>query len=110
MEYTIKTQNAKQAKNAGRLLVLAADLGMDVSGHGELGYNNAFGNTYLWLEDYQFTLFISDYDSTIKALYTCFIDGEETEFYIDEDTDLETLESWAENLYIESVKKDNDSE
>ena len=110
MKYTIKTQNAKQAKNAGRLLVLAADLDMDVSGYGELGYNNAFGNTYLWLEDYQFILFISDYDDTMKALYSCFVDGKETEFCIDENTDLETLEAWAENLYNESVKKDEYSE
>ena len=110
MEYTIKTQNAKQAKNAGRLLVLAADLGMDVGGYGELGYNNTFGNTYLWLEDYQFTLFISDFDDTIKALYSCFVDGEEKEFCIDENTDLETLETWADNLYLQSVKKEEDSE
>lgn len=110
MEYIINTQNIQQAKNAGRLLILAADLSMNVSGYGELGYNNVFGNTYLWLEDYQFTLFISDYDSTIKVLYTCFIDGTETEFYIDENTNLETLETWAENLYNESVKKDEDSE
>lgn len=109
MEYVINTQNTQQAKNAGRLLILAADLGMNVSGYGQLGYNNTFGNTYLWLEDYQFTLFISDYDSTIKALYTCFIDGEETELCIDEKTDLETLENWAENLYNESVKKEEDN-
>jgi len=106
MEYTIKTQNTKQAKNAGRLLVLAADLGMDVSGYGELGYNDTYGNTYLWLEDYQFTLFISDYDNSLKALYSCFIDGTETEFCIDENTDLETLEKWAENLSNESEEKD----
>ena len=110
MEYTIKTQNAKQAKNVGRLLILAADLGMNVSGYGELSYNNTFGNTYLWLEEYQFTLFINDYDDELKALYTCFIDGEEMEICIDENTDLETLETWADNLYLESVKKDEDSE
>ena len=110
MEYTIKTQNMQQAKNAGRLLILAADLGMNVNGYGELGYNNTFGNTYLWLEDYQFTLFINDYDDEMKALYTCFIDGEETELCVDENTDLETLEAWAENLSNESMKKEEDSE
>ena len=109
MEYTINTQNTQQAKNAGRLLILAADLGMSVSGYGQLGYNNTFGNTYLWLEDYQFSLIINDYDDEMKALYNCFIDGTETEFHIDESTDLETLENWADSLYIESVKKDEDN-
>lgn len=55
-------------------------------------------------------LFINDFNDTIKALYSCFIDGTETELCIDENTDLETLETWAENLYNESVKKDEDSD
>lgn len=109
MQYLINTLNNKYHKNAGRLLILAADLGMNVGEYGELGYNNVYGNTYLWLEDYQFTLFINDFNDTIKALYTCLIDGEETEFLIDENTDLETLETWADNLYNESVKKDEDN-
>ena len=110
MESAINTQNIQNPKNAGRLLTKAAELGMTITGsYGELGYNSAYGNTYLWVEYCQFTLFINDYDDTIKALYTCFIDGEETEFYIDQNTDLETLENWAENLYNESVKKDEDN-
>ena len=108
---SINTQNIQNPKNAGLLLIKAAELGMTMTdSYGELGYNDTYGNTYLWIEYYQFTLLINDYDDTIKALYTCFIDGTETEFYIDENTDLETLETWAENLSNESMKKEEDSD
>ena len=104
MEYLVNQGN-KQARNAGRLLVKASDLGMDVTGYGELAYNGCSGNTYLWLEDYQFTLFISDFDSTIKASYSCPYDGEETER--NAGNDLEKLEKWCERLQRKTEKKEN---
>lgn len=103
MEYLVE-QGIKQTRNAGRLLVKASDLNMDVTGYGQLAYNNCSGNTYLWLEDYQFTLFISDFDNAIKALYTCPYDGEETERNVG--NSLEKLEKWCERLQRKSDKKE----
>lgn len=85
----------------------ASKLGMEIDGHGFLDYNNVYGNTYLWLEDYQFTLFISDYDNTIKACYSCHYDGEETTR--NAGTSLKKLEAWASRCSAKSEKKEENS-
>ena len=104
MEIITEHFDSKQFKNAGYLLVKAGALGMDLNGYGNLAYNNRSGNTYLWLEDYNFTLFISDFDSTIKALYSCPYDGEEVER--NAGNSLEKLEAWALRQSDKSEKKE----
>ena len=80
----------------------AVDLGMDVSGYGEVAVNQNSGYTYLWLEDYQFTLYMPiNCDlkkSDIWALWTNPNDGEEIEYHLTSGTTLKTLEAWAEKL------------
>ncbi len=36
---------------------IAVDLGMDLTGYGFVESNKNSGYTYLWLEDYQFTVY-----------------------------------------------------
>lgn len=106
MEYKIN-QSVKQHVNAAKLIQKAAKLGMDLDGHGFLDYNNVYGNTYLWLEDYMFTLYISDFDNTIKALYTCSYDGEE--WVRNAGDDLNKLEAWTMRCHKKSENKEGNN-
>jgi hypothetical protein len=103
MEYKIN-QGAKQHLNAARLICKAAKLEMNLDSYGFLDYNERSGNTYLWLEAYNFTLYISDFNNQIKALYTCPYDGEEIER--NAGTSLEKLEAWVQRLAKKSEKKE----
>lgn len=47
-----------ELQKARYLLTVAGGLGMDVSGYGELAVNPNSGNTYIWLEDEPFTLYM----------------------------------------------------
>jgi hypothetical protein len=105
--FTIDTTNMsqKQLINVGRLLVKAGQLDWNIDGAmTQIGYNTIHGNTFIWCEDEQYSLFINDYDSTIKALYTCFYDGEETTRSAQNTA--ESSRKWAERLYNKSVKKE----
>lgn len=105
---TIDTKNMsrKQLLNVGRLIVKAGELDFPIdSAMTQVGYNNIYGNTFLWCEDVQYTLFISDFDSRIKALYSCPYDGEEVERLAGND---ETkLDKWAAKLALKSEAKEN---
>ena len=109
--FTIDTTNmsAKQIANVGRLLIKAEKLGWFDHGHYgpviQVGYNNTYGNTYIWSEDHQYSIFITDFDSTIKALYSCPYDGEETERNCSNDAD--AMNKWEERLQRKSEKKEN---
>lgn len=87
---------SNEVRKAGLLLIKAAELGMDVTGYGELGVNINTGNVYLWLEDYQFTLYIGLGSDRIIALWTSSEDGTEEEYALEACTILDTLNDWAE--------------
>ena len=105
---TVNTVNMSrnQLLNVGRLIVKAGELNFPIdSAMTQVGYNTTFGNTYLWCEDVQYTLFISDFDSRIKALYSCPYDGEEVERLAGND---ETkLDKWVTKLALKSEAKEN---
>ena len=87
-------------KKAMFLMDTAEDLGMDTEGYGELAENTtSSGYTYLWLEDYGFTLYMPiscDLKKTdVYALWTNMDDGEEVEMQLKDDTTLEDLEAWV---------------
>ena len=94
----------KQLANVGRLLIKVDKLGWDLDSL-HIGYNNVFGNTYIYSENEQYSVFINDYDSTIKALYTCFIDGEEVERNCSNNGAM--MYKWAEKQYQLSCKKED---
>jgi hypothetical protein len=88
-------------RKIGLLITKAGDLGMDLSGYGFADENQNSGNVYLWLEDYQFTLYIGLGDDTIYASWSDPMNGEEEEIEVEGKT-LAELELWAEQLYTES--------
>ena len=99
------SMSSKQFKNMAKLMIKACDLGIELDSNTYIGYNTMSGNTYLWSEWVGYSIFISDFDSTIKALYSCPIDGEETIRNCGNDSD--KLDKWAERLHRKSEKKDN---
>lgn len=94
----------KQFKNMARLMVKAVNLGITLDSSTYIGYNATYGNTYLWSEWVSYSIFISDFDSTIKACYSCPYDGEETNRNCGNDID--KLDKWVERLQRKSEKKE----
>lgn len=82
------------------LLKTARDLCMDISGFGEVAVNTNSGYTYLWIEDYNFSLYMPIScklkKSDIVVLWTNSEDGEEREMDLKENTSLEDIENWTE--------------
>ena len=105
--FTIDTtsMSRKQLLNVGRLIAKAVELDFPIdNAMTHIGYNTTYGNTYLWCEDIPYTIFISDFDSKIKALYSCPYDGEETERNCSNDEN--KMMKWAERLQAKSDKKE----
>ena len=106
--FTIDTKymSRKQLLHVGRLIVKAGTLDFPIdSAMTQIGYNTTYGNTYLWCEDVPYTIFISDFDCTIKALYSCPCDSEETERNCSNDGT--KMMKWAERLQAKSDKKED---
>ena len=106
--FTIDTKHMsrKQLLNTGRLIAKAWMLDFPIdSAMTQIGYNTTYGNTYLWCEDVPYTIFISDFDSTIKALYSCPYDDEETERNCLNDGS--KMMKWVERLQAKSEKKED---
>ena len=105
--FTINTKHMsrKQLSNVGRLIAKAGNLDFPIdNAMTQIGYDTAYGNTYLWCEDIPYTIVISDFDSAIKALYSCPYDGEETERNCSNDG--RKMMKWAERLRAKSDKKE----
>jgi len=81
---------------------IAVELGMDLTGYGEVAVNPNSGYTYLWMEDYNFALYLPincDLKKTdVYALWTNPEDGEEIEIQLKKSTSLLDLENWTEKL------------
>lgn len=99
----INTMIDWEQRKASYLVQIAQELGMDISGYGEIGVNNNSGYTYLWLEDYMFTLYMPIYCELIKsdvsAIWSNPEDGTEEEMELESSATLQDLEDWADELY-----------
>jgi len=81
------------------LIKIAQDLGMDTSGYGELAVNSNSGYTYLWLENYNFSLYMPINcklkKSDVVALWTSSDNGAEEDFNLKDETSLKNIEDWT---------------
>lgn len=89
---------ANALRKAALLITKASDLGMNISGYGEIGENQISGNVYMWLEDYPFTLYIGLGSGTVYANWSNPNNGEEEDIDIEE-MSLFDIEAWAIDLY-----------
>lgn len=108
MNYNLENMTEWELDKAMFLIKTAKSYGMDLSGYGELSVNPNSGYTYLWLEDYPFTIYMPiTCDLTredVWALYTCPYDGEEIEDSLSDFSNLDELYEWTEKL---SEEKEN---
>lgn len=91
------------------LIHVANELGMNTESYGELLVNQSSGYTYLWLEDYNFTLYMPiscDLKlDDIYCLWTNSEDGTEEEISLGNKT-LKEVQDWSDNLDILSRRDD----
>jgi len=102
MEINNKNMCQWEITKGAFLISQASALGMNVTGYGLLDVDQNSGNTYLWLEDYPFTLFMPiscDLEKTaIYAIWSDFNNGDDTELALSDNTTLEDLYNWVESL------------
>ena len=88
-------------RKIAKLLTKAVDLGMDLTGDGYADENQNSGHVYLFMEEYNFTLFISLGSDEIQALWYSSVDGKEIEIEVGE-MSLSDLETWASDLDVKA--------
>jgi len=104
MEIKTGNMSANEVRKTALLITRAGELGMDLSGYGFADVNKTRGNVYLWLEDYNFCLFIGLGGDRIDACYSCSYDGEQT--IRQAGRSLASLERWSDKLSIRSYRKE----
>lgn len=98
MEITNKNLSSNELRKIALLMTKASNLGMDLSGYGFADVNNNSGYTYLWLEDYPFTLFIGLGSDDIWASWSNPENGEETVTNVIDEMSLDSLYDWVSEL------------
>ena len=97
----MNTMGEWEQEKAMYLIRCAHDLGMDTSTYGELAVNPNSGYTYLWLEDYPFTLHMPINCELKKedvwAMWTNPDNGDEEEITLS-DHSLNDLYEWVKDL------------
>jgi len=100
----MEINNSKMCSNevakVALLISEASRLERDISGYGMCDVNPTSGNVYLWLEDYQTTLFIGPCDSEIQYHWSCGSCGEEYN-YPEINPSEQELEEWVDGLSCE---------
>jgi hypothetical protein len=84
------------------LVQSAKELEMNLNTYGEISVNPNSGYTYLWSEDYPFSLYMPIQcelsKDDIYVLYTNMENGEETEEVLSEFKDLKDIYNWVEHI------------
>lgn len=99
MDFKSENMVTWERKKAVYLMEVAEDLGMDTSSYGTLAVNPNSGYTYLWLEDYNFTLYMEINcklcrDDVWVSIYN-FDNGDEAETELG-NMDMEEIQEWIE--------------
>jgi hypothetical protein len=102
MEINNKNLTHKELRKVALLMTRASDLGMNLSSYGEANVNKDSGYTYLWLEDYPFTLFVGTDLDDVWACWSNPEDGEETVTNVLDDMTLDNLYDWVSYLEEQS--------
>ncbi len=105
MNYNFDKMTNWELDKANFLIRTARKLGMDLQGYGELAVNEHSGYTYLWCEDYPFTLYMPiscELDrEDVYVMWTNSNAGEEVEESLVEFEELKDIYRWVELLEAE---------
>lgn len=108
----IKKMCEWEKQKAFFLLLEATKLGMDIEEYGKIGVNINSGYTYLWIEDYSFTLYMPIEcelkKEEIYAIWTNTENGEEKERKLEKNTTLEQIYEWEKEIYEEFKETENE--
>jgi hypothetical protein len=95
MKTNYETMTSWEIEKASYLILTAKELGMKLDCYGEVSVNPNSGYTYIWLEDYEFTLYMPiNCDLQREDVYVLFTDfetGEETEESLAEFQDINDI-------------------
>lgn len=95
MKTNYETMTSWEIEKASYLILTAKELGMKLDCYGEVSVNPNSGYTYIWLEDYEFTLYMPiNCDLQREDVYVLFTDfetGEETEESLAEFEDINDI-------------------
>lgn len=84
------------------LVQQAKELGMSLNGYGQIDVNPNSGYTYLWSEDYPFSLYMPIdcrlNPNDVYVLYSDSMNGEEVEESLSKFNSLEEIYEWVEKL------------
>lgn len=96
-----------EIEKATYLIITAKELGMDLQSYGEVAVNEYSGYTYIWLEDYEFSLYMPISCELRRAdvyvLYTDMGTGEEHDESLEQFNTLKDITEW-----IAEIKNDNE--
>jgi hypothetical protein len=105
MTYNFNKMTNWELDKANFLIRTARKLGMDLQGYGEVSVNEHSGYTYLWCEDYPFSLYMPIscelYREDVYVMWTNSYDGEEVEESLAEFEELKDIYRWVELLEAE---------
>ena len=109
MKTNFEKMGSWEIQKAGFLIQEAAKLGMRVDGYGEVNVNQNSGYTYLWLEDYQFTLYMEINceleRKDIYVLWSNLEDGNEVEERLTNFRDITDIYKWVDILNKEESER-----
>jgi hypothetical protein len=98
MHTNFETMTSWEIEKAAYLVLTAKELGMNLNSYGELSVNPNSGYTYIWLENYDFCLYmpiICDLKrDDIYVLHTDSETGKETEESLIHFESTEDIEEW----------------
>ena len=81
------------------LIQKAKELGMSLDGYGEIAVNQNSGYTYIWSEDYPFTLYMPIdcklCNEDVYVMYTDSYNGDEVEKSLSEFNGIDEIYTWV---------------
>ena len=107
MNYNFTEMTNWELDKANFLIQTARQLGMSLQGYGEVSVNSNSGYTYLWSEDYSFSLFMPIScelkRDDVYVMWTNFYDGEEIDESLFHFEDLQAIEDWVSKLNNQEI-------
>lgn len=104
MDFKLDLSQDNQQKGLASLMKESVRLGFKIGGYGEIAYNERSGYTYIWCEDYNFSLCISDFSEQVEVLYSDPENGEETFRDASKFKSIEEIDEWVEKIQKEEVE------
>jgi hypothetical protein len=104
MKINYEQMSIWEVEKASYLILTAKELGMQLDSYGEVSVNQNSGYTYIWLEDFNFSLYMPiNCDLKREDVYILYTDcetGEETEESLKHFETLNDIEEWALKLNL----------